>query len=140
MSVCFDLLYFSIMATDIATLNSRVFLGLEAATEYLSLDKVANAVLQNLNKRTMQTRSSSTHELVAISPEFTVIDLAMDITSMVGKSVIDWIECRYDGIAQTNRWIPVRVVPRVQLDSYRSMGSFACSFYSIEPNSPTDSP
>lgn len=127
------------MSVSLAELNSRVFLGLEAAGEYLQLDKIHNYVIQHLNVLTMQSRTSSVDVLLGVSDEFTPTDVTTNITSLIGKGVPSWIETRYQPMTTTQSfwWAPIRVVPFVQMNDFRTMGSFCCSFYSEELNSPT---
>ena len=80
---------------NLSELDSRVFLGLEAASEWLSLDDVHNVCVQRLNARTMQARSSSINVLLGVSDEFTPTASPYDITSLIGKSVPAFLEVRY---------------------------------------------
>lgn len=125
------------MSTSIAELNSRVFLSLTAAAEFLDLTQVHNAVVARLNIRTMQSRNSAENVLLGTSDEFTVTDLDHDITSLIGKGVIAWVETRNANENTLVNWTNIRVVPLSQLNDYKQMGAMACAYYGDEPASAT---
>lgn len=122
------------MSVSLSELDNRVFIGLEAAQEYLHLNDIHNVVVQRLNVLTSQSRTSDINVLLATSDEFVPDAIPYDITSLIGKSVPKWIECRVDiteGVA--DRWFPVRAVPLSQLSDYARIGALACSFHGEEP-------
>ncbi len=126
------------MTVSIAELDSRVFLGLEAAGELLDLDNIHNAVVQKLNIRTMQARSSDLNILLGLSDEFTPTASPYDITSLIGKSVPAWVETKSTVLNGVDWWYPTRIVPFSQFNDYQRMGKFAVSFYGEEADSDTD--
>ena len=122
---------------NLSELDSRVFLGLEAASEWLSLDDVHNVCVQRLNARMMQARSSSINVLLGVSDEFTPTASPYDITSLIGKSVPAFLEVRYLNQSEIAVWQQVRIVPLNALGDYQAMGVFAASFYGEELNDDT---
>jgi len=125
------------MSTSLAQLNDRAMIGLGPAAEYVDLTVWHNAVVQALNIRTMQSRSSTVNVLLGTSDEFTPDTIEYDITDLIGKGVPCFIETR--GVNQTQyvRWANIRVVPLNQLNEYTAMGTLACSFYGSESSSDT---
>lgn len=116
------------MSTSFAELNSRLFMELEAAAEFLQLDKIHNAIVQVHNIRAMQSRFSSVNVLLALSEEFTPTEVVHDITTLINQGVPQWIEVESD----TDEWIPIRVVPLVSLQDYRIIGTMAAAFEGLD--------
>lgn len=128
------------MSASLSQLDNRVFLGLEPAGEYLSVEDVHNAVVQRLNTRTMQSRTSDINVLLGTSSTFTPTTIPYDVTALIGKSVPCWLEVQADTVGGQTWWHPVRNVSLVQLTDYRNLGAFACAFYGEEPSSDTAQP
>lgn len=128
------------MTTSLAELDSRVFLSLAPAAEYVDLNMVHNAVIQRVNVRTMQSRNSSVNVLLGTSDEFTPDTVDYDITALVGKGIPCFIERRNVVQDNVSWWQNIRVVPLSQLNDYVSMGAFACAFYGDETTSETAQP
>ncbi len=128
------------MTVSLAELDSRCYLSLAPASEYIDLAMMHNAVVQRVNVRTMQSRNSSANVLLGTSEEFTPDDVTYDITAMIGKGVPCFLENR--AVAQDNIswWQNIRVVALPQLNDYMSMGAFACAFYGDETDSATAQP
>lgn len=120
------------MSVSLGQLDNRVFQGLAAAAEFLSLEDVHNAVVQRLNTRTMESRTSDINVLLGTSAEFTPDAVPYDVTSLIGKSVPCWVETKGDLLNGVQYWYPVRSVNQSDLNDYARMGAFACSFYSEE--------
>lgn len=128
------------MAVSLAELDSRCYLSLAPASEYIDLSMMHNAVVQRVNVRTMQSRNSSVNVLLGTSAEFTPDAIAYDITSLIGKGIPYFIEARQVTQGDVDWWQNIRVVPLSQLDDYISMGAFACAFYGDETDSETAQP
>lgn len=125
------------MTVSIAELDSRVFLGLEAVAEYLDLDKIHNAVVQKLNIRTMQSRSSDLNVLLGLSAEFTPEASPYDITSLIGKGVAAWVETKSTVLNGVDWWYPARTISLAQFNDYQRLGMFAVAFHGEEAASDT---
>ncbi len=128
------------MAVSIAELNSRVFLSLEPAAEFLNLDRIHNAVVQKLNIRTMQTRMSDINVLIGLSDEFTPTASPHDITALIGKGVPAWIEAKTIVPSGPDWWQQIRVVNLSEINNYQAMGALAAAFYGDETASSTAQP
>ncbi len=128
------------MSTSLAELDSRCYLSLAPASEYIDLSMMHNAVVQRLNVRTMQSRDSSANVLLGTSDEFTPDDVVYDVTALIGKGVPCWIECRQVVQSDIVWWQNIRVVSLSQLNDYKMMGAFACAFYGDETASETAQP
>lgn len=126
------------MAISLSELDSRVMESLEAAQEWLDLSDVHSQVVQTLNARTMQSRSSDINVLLATTAEFTPDSVLYDITSLIGKAVPAFVEIKGYVGQDIERWQMVRVVNLNQLDDYRNIGAFACAFYGEEPATDED--
>lgn len=125
------------MTVSISEMDNRVFMGLSAAAEFLSLTDVHNVVVQKHGIRTQQSRSSDTNVLLGLSSEFTPLVTPYDITALIGKSVPCWLEVKSLTLTGVDWWYPVRVVPLDQLNDYQQMGMFAIAFEGREPDSLT---
>ncbi len=124
--------------TSLAELDGRVFQGLYAAGEYLQLEQVHNAVVQALNARTMESRSSDINVLLATSDEFTPDAIPYDITSLIEKGTPKWVESRYVALNNATWWYPVRSVPLSQFNDYQRRGAYAVAFHGEEPDNDDD--
>lgn len=120
------------MAVSLSELTSRVFFSLEAAKEFLDISDVLNAVVQKLNARTMQSRSSTANVLLSTTETFTVDNVLYDVTELIGKGVPCFVETRWTVQSDIEVWQNVRVVPLNQINEYRAMGALACAFYGEE--------
>jgi len=118
--------------STLSELDWRVYEGLEAAQEYLDINAVHNVVIQRLNARTIQSRSSTANVLLTTSDEFTPTSVLYDITSLIGKSVVAFIETKWTQQSNLEVWRNIRVVPLNQLNDYIAMGALACAFYGEE--------
>ena len=133
------------MTVTLRELDSRVFMGLAGAAEFLDLEDIHNAVVQELNLRTMQSRSSDINVLLGTTEIFHPTDREWDITALIGKAVPCWLETRSNNIDNganngTIGWQVVRVVNLHNLNEYRQTGAFACAFHGDETDSPTAQP
>lgn len=128
------------MSVSLSELDNRVFSGLQAAAEYLMLTDVHDATVQELNIRTMESRTSDINVLLATSDEFTPDVTPYDVTSLIGKSVPAWLEMQTVLISGVTWWYPVRCVNLNQLNDYQRAGAMAVAFYGDEPNSDTAQP
>lgn len=126
------------MSVSLAELDSRTFLSLAPAAEYLDLSQVHNAVVQRLNIRTMQSRVSTIHVLLGTTDEFTVDALDYDVTALIGKSTPCFVEQRWVEQDTLVSWQNIRVVPFAQINDYRNMGLLACAFHGSEPDNNTE--
>lgn len=100
------------MATN-AELASRVYLNLKAVNDHIDLDELMDAVVQVGIIRTAFSRESTTHVLGTISDTFTPDVLNYDITSLIGKGTIDFVE-HFVG----NRWRPIRPADANNINEY----------------------
>lgn len=128
------------MTVSLGQLDSRVFLGLAAAGEYTTLSDIHDVVVQRLNARTMQSRTSDINVLLGTTAEFTPDSVPYDITSLIGKSVPCWVETKQNLVDGIDWWSSVRIVNQNQFNDYKNMGAFACSFYGDETSSTTAQP
>lgn len=126
--------------TSLAELDSRCFLGLEAAAELMSVNDIHNVVVQRLNSRTMQSRTSDINVLLGTSDVFTPDATPYDVTTLIGKGVPAWVECKQNVVDEVTWWTPVRICNENQLNDYRALGAFACAFYGDEEDSDTEQP
>lgn len=110
------------MAT-IAELMSRVYLGLKSVNDHIDLDEVNDAVVQAGIIRTAFTRQSTTNVLQSISDTFTPDELNYDITSLIGKGTLDFVEGFFG-----DRWRPIRVVDANEISRFGPY-NLACAFY-----------
>lgn len=125
------------MAVSLSELDSRCYISLAPAAEYLDVSVVHNAVVQRLNIRTMKSRISTAHVLLATTSEFTPGVLDYDVTSLIGKSVPCFVEQKWVSQDTLVSWQNIRVVPLSQINDYRAMGGLACAFYGEEPAAST---
>lgn len=121
------------MPVTLSELDNRIFSGLQAAAEYLTLTDVHDACVQELNLRTQESRSSDVNVLLGTTPEFTPDATPYDITSMIGKSVPAWLEMQTVLLSGITWWYPVRNVSLNQLNDYQRIGGLAVAFYGDEP-------
>lgn len=128
------------MTVSLSELDSRCYLSLAPASEYIDLSMMHNAVVQRVNVRTMQSRNSNANVLLGTSDEFTPDVNPYDITDLIGKGIPLFIETRWVAQDEISWWQNVRVVPLAQLNDYVTMGAFACSFYGDETASDTAQP
>lgn len=128
------------MSVTLSELDNRVFMGLAAASEYLTLEDIHNAVVQRLNARTMQSRTSDINVLLGTTAEFSPDVTPYDVTSLIGKSVPCWVEVKGLLISQVQQWVPVRIVNMNQLSDYQRLGLPAVAFYGEEAANDTDQP
>lgn len=128
------------MSTSLGELDNRVFQGLAAAAEFMTLEEIHGAVVQRLNARTMQSRTSDINVLLGTTAEFTPDETPYDVTSLIGKSVPCWVEVKGLLISQIQQWSPVRVVNMNQLQDYQRLGIPAVAFYGEEADSDTAQP
>lgn len=128
------------MSVNLAELDSRCYLSLAPASEYIDLSMMHNAVVQRVNVRTMQSRNSNANVLLGTSDEFTPDVIDYDITDLIGKGIPCFIETRQVAQENVSWWQNIRVVPLSQLNDYMAMGAFACAFYGDETASETAQP
>lgn len=128
------------MSVTLSELDDRVFMGLAAAAEYLTLTDVHNATVQRLNARTMQSRTSDINVLLGTSDTFTPTETPYDVTDLIGKGVPAWVEVQGYIVNQIEQWYPVRVVNMNQLNDYQRIGMPAVAFYGDETESSTAQP
>jgi hypothetical protein len=128
------------LSVSLGQLDNRVFQELYAASEYLILDDIHNAVVQELNIRTMQSRTSDINVLLGTSAEFTADVIPYDVTSLIGKAVPCWVETQ--AIVQNSMtwWYPIRSVNLAQFNDYQRMGTLAAAFHGDETSSDTAQP
>lgn len=121
------------MSTSLAEINDRVYLELEVVGEYLSVDKIHNAVIQRHNVRVAQSRMSSVNVMLGVSASFTPTETTHDVSALIGSGVPAWLETYSDD----DTWVPVRIVSLVQLSGYAQLNVLAAAFYATEADSDT---
>lgn len=125
------------MGTSFAELNDRVYLELEIVSDFLSVDKIHNAVVQRHNIRVQQSRTSTGNVLLGVTASFTPTEKKHDITALIGKGVPVAIECLdEDGTT----WLPLRVTNPNYLTDYTHLGVIAVAFSGEETASNTTEP
>lgn len=128
------------MSVSLGEIDNRVFMGLAAAAEFMTLEDVHNATVQRLNARTMQSRSSDINVLLGTSETFTPDETPYDVTSLIGKGVPAWVEIQGYIVNEIQQWYPIRVVNMNQLNDYQRIGMPAVAFYGDETSSSTAQP
>lgn len=126
------------MSVTLSELDNRTMQGLGSASDFMALDDVHNAVVQELNIRTMQARTSDINVLLGVTEEFTPDSLNYDITSLIGKAVPVWLEMQSVLITGSEWWQPVRNINLSMLNDFQRRGSFAVAFHGDEPDSDTE--
>lgn len=126
------------MSTSLGELDSRVFLGLSPAAEFLQLEDVHDSVIQHLNVRTSQSRTSDINVLLATTDEFTPTTAQYDITSLIGKGIPKWLEVQSATYSGGPWWYPVRSVALAQFNDYQRAGALAVAFRGDDPDNDTE--
>lgn len=113
------------MSTSISEINDRVYLELEVAAEFLSVDKIHNAVVQRHAVRTAQAGSSAVNVLLGVTPSFTPTTVDHDISALIGKGIPAWLQYLVD-----DDWKPMRIINLNQVADYAMLGVLAAAFHS----------
>lgn len=112
------------MSTSISEINDRVYLELEVAAEFLSVEKIHNAVVQRHAVRTAQAGSSAVNVFLGVTPSFTPTTVDYDISGLIGKGVPAWLEY-FAG----DDWKPMRIINLNQVEDYAMLGTLAAAFH-----------
>jgi len=124
------------MSTTISETNDRVYLELEIVAEFLSVDKIHNAVVQRHAVRTAQAGSSAVNVLLGVTASFTPTTTEYDISALIGKGVPAWLEYQVSG----TDWKPMRILNLAQIADYSTLGVLAAAFYSLDSDSASTEP
>lgn len=110
----------------IAQINFAVFVGLGSPdASVCSPTDIHYATRKAVTLMTKQMRAADTNQPLSLSATFTPTSSPHEVTALVGKSEIAWIE-RQEG----TRWKPIRVVNKAFLENYVA----AAAVYSDESN------
>jgi len=123
------------MSTSISEINDRVYLELEVAAEFLSVDKIHNAVVQRHAVRTAQAGSSAVNVLLGVTPSFTPTVVDYNVSSLIGKGVPAFLEYQVG-----SDWKPMRIINLNQVADYAILGVLAAAFHSEDSASSSVEP
>lgn len=116
------------MSLTIAQINSGVFLGLgEPDGSVCDPMAIHYAVRSAVHLLTRQMRAADTNQPLSLSAEFTPTGSPHEITSLVAKGEVAWLE-RKEG----SRWKTVRVVNKAFLENYHESRLPVAAIYSDE--------
>lgn len=114
------------MSRTFAQLDSKVYQRLGGLPpEWLPLNLVHTMVVQAANIKTLETRISDSNIELSTTIAFTPTALIHNITSLIGKSIVAWVEQDLDGV-----YYPIEVVGLAQLTDYSNVGRLVCSVWS----------
>lgn len=118
------------MATTFAQLNSELWLALNKVERHLcDRDEMHYALRRSVTVRTGQARASDNNQPVSVSAEFTPVASPHEITALVAKGTVAWVEMQAN-----SRWQPLRSVNRVFLEEMFRQSINAVAVYGDETN------
>lgn len=118
------------MSLTIAQLNSAVFVGLGEPDKAICDPMLIHYAVRNaVFLFTRQMRATDTNQPLSLTAEFTPTASPYEITSLINKSTVSWVE-RKEG----DRWQTVRAVNKAFLEQFHNSGNPAVAVYSDETN------
>jgi hypothetical protein len=118
------------MSLTIAQINSAVKLGLGDPDKSICDAKLIHYAVRNAVAGFTRTlRSSDTNRPLSTSATFTPTAAPYNITSLVSRGVVAWVE-----VQEGQRWRDLRCVPKAQLEDAYDAGENACAMWTDESN------
>lgn len=119
------------MSLSIGSINAGIYLGLgKPDPSLIELDEIHYSVRDVVTRLTKRLRYSDENQVLGVTAPFTPTASPYNITSLIGKGTIAWLE-KYED----SRWVPLQVVNKVHTNETRETGRETAAVYGTEAGS-----